>query len=64
MRGIGMFRRLSNSLFRPWRSRHKKPRRKDESLKVRGEADLANLKTNRGLLRSFFKADSVVYTND
>jgi transposase len=42
----------------------KKPLRKDESLKVRVEADLAKLMANRTLLRSFFLAASVVYVND
>ena len=42
----------------------KKPLRKDESLKERVETDLANLKKDRKLLRSFFMAESVVYAND
>lgn len=42
----------------------RKPLRKDESLKVRVEADLAKLKKDRKLLRSFFMADSVVYASD
>jgi transposase len=42
----------------------RKPLRKDESLKARVEADLAELKEDRSLLRSFFRAESVVYAND
>jgi transposase len=42
----------------------KKPLRKDESLKARVEADLAKLKEDRKLLRSFFMAESVVYASD
>lgn len=42
----------------------KKPLRKNESLKERVEADLAALQANPPLLRSFFKAKSVVYAND
>jgi transposase len=42
----------------------KTPLRQDESLKVRVEADLAKLRANRKLLRSFFMADSVVYASD
>ncbi len=42
----------------------KKPLRKDESLKVRVEEDLAKLEANPNLLRSFFMAESVVYAID
>jgi transposase len=42
----------------------KKPLRKDESLRERVEADLAALQTNRTLLRSFFRAESVAYAAD
>ena len=42
----------------------RKPLRKNESLKERVEQDLANLKGDRNLLRSFFKADSVAYASD
>jgi len=42
----------------------RKPLRKNESLKQRVEADLAKLKGDRKLLRSFFKAESVVYASD
>ena len=42
----------------------KKPLRKDESLKERIETDLAKLKTDRLLLQSSFKAESVVYASD
>jgi transposase len=42
----------------------KKPLRQNESLRERVEADLATLKKDRKLLRSFFKAKSVVYVND
>lgn len=42
----------------------RKPLRRNESLKERVEADLATLKEDRNLLRSFFKAKSVVYVND
>jgi transposase len=42
----------------------RKPLRKHESLKERVEADLAKLKGDRKLLRSFFKAESVVYASD
>ncbi len=42
----------------------KKPLLRNESLKERVEADLAKLKKDRGLLCSFFKAESVVYVND
>ena len=42
----------------------KKPLRKNESLKERVEKDLATIKGNRQLVKSFFKAESVAYTND
>ena len=42
----------------------RKPLRQNESLKERVEADLAKLKKDRKLLRSFFNAKSVVYVND
>lgn len=42
----------------------KKPLRKDESLKARVESDLAAIKGNRMLVKSFFGAPSVAYTND
>jgi transposase len=42
----------------------RKPLRKNESLKERVEADLTKLKGDRKLLRSFFKAESVVYASD
>lgn len=42
----------------------RKPLRQNESLKERVEADLAKLKNDRKLLRSFFNAKSVVYVND
>jgi transposase len=42
----------------------RKPLRQNESLRERVEADLAKLQNDRKLLRSFFKAESVVYVND
>ena len=42
----------------------KKPLRKNESLKERVESDLASIKGNRQLVKSFFGAESVAYTND
>ncbi len=42
----------------------RKPLRQNESLKERVAADLAKLKKDRKLLRSFFNAKSVVYVND
>jgi transposase len=42
----------------------RKPLRKNESLKERVQANLAKLKEDRKLLRSFFQADSVVYAAD
>ena len=42
----------------------KKPLRKNESLKERVEDDLAAIKGNRHLVKSFFGAKSVAYTKD
>src|SRR5256712_4474812 len=42
----------------------KKPLRKNESLRDRVEEDLANIRGNRRLVRSFFCAESVVYATD
>jgi transposase len=42
----------------------KKPLRKNESLKERVASDLATIKGNRTLVKSFFGATSVAYTND
>lgn len=42
----------------------KKPLRKNESLKVRVTQDLANIKANKPLVRSFFMGKSVVYAKD
>ncbi|MGH9365518.1 MAG: transposase, partial [Thermoanaerobaculia bacterium] len=42
----------------------KKPLRRDESLRSRVHADLAAIQSNRGLVRSFFRAPSVAYTWD
>jgi transposase len=42
----------------------KKPLKKGESLKARVADDLANIKKNRGLVRSFFRAPSVAYLRD
>jgi transposase len=42
----------------------KKPLRQNESLKARVESDLSTIKRNRGLVRSFFGAESVAYAND
>src|SRR5437867_12791318 len=42
----------------------KKPLRKSESLRERVEEDLANIRCNRRLVRSFFCAESVVYAKD
>lgn len=42
----------------------KKPLRKNESLKERVQSDLATIKGNRRLVKSFFGAESVAYTND
>lgn len=39
----------------------KKPLRKNEALRKRVEADLAGIKQDKGLVRSFFKAPSVSY---
>ena len=42
----------------------KKPLRKNESLRERVEQDIADLHSNRELVRSFFCADSVAYAKD
>jgi transposase len=42
----------------------KKPLRQNESLKERVRQDLARIKADRALVRSFFKAKSVVYAKD
>jgi len=42
----------------------KKPLRRDESLRGRVQADLAAIQSNPRLVRSFFRAPSVVYTWD
>jgi transposase len=42
----------------------KKPLKKNEQLKDRVEMDMANIKKNKRLVRSFFKAKSVVYAKD
>jgi transposase len=42
----------------------KKPLRKNESLKERVASDLATIKADRTLVKSFFGAKSVAYTND
>ena len=42
----------------------KKPLRKNESLRARVEADLAAIRADRALVRSFFRAPSVAYTTD
>lgn len=42
----------------------KKPLRKNESLKERVESDLATIKGNRTLVKSFFGAKSVAYATD
>jgi transposase len=42
----------------------KKPLRKNESLKERVASDLAVIKGDRQLVRSFFEAESVAYTTD
>jgi transposase len=42
----------------------KKPLRQNESLKERVAQDLAALKANKALLRSFFMAETVVYAKD
>jgi len=42
----------------------KRPLKKGESLKERVAKDLADVKKNKRLVRSFFKAKSVDYTND
>jgi len=42
----------------------KKPLKQNESLRKRVEEDLVNIKNDRKLVRSFFKASSVAYAND
>jgi len=42
----------------------KKPLKQGESLKARVEADMATIKSNPALVRSFFHAPSVVYARD
>ena len=42
----------------------KKPLRKDEPLRARVETDLAHIASNKLLVRSFFRAKSVVYADD
>ena len=42
----------------------KQPLRKDESLRERVQADLAEVKSRPALVRSFFRAPSVAYTTD
>lgn len=42
----------------------KKPLRRDESLRSRVQADLAAIRSNPALVRSFFHAPSVAYTRD
>ena len=42
----------------------KKPLRQNESLRDRVHSDLAHIKGNRQLVRSFFQAESVAYTTD
>jgi len=42
----------------------KKPLRRGESLRARVEEDLARIKTNRALVRAFFRAPSVAYATD
>jgi transposase len=42
----------------------KKPLRKDESLRQRVHADLTDIQSRPGLVRSFFKAPTVAYTKD
>ena len=42
----------------------KKPLRKNESLKARVTQDLATIKANQSLVRSFFMGNSVVYAGD
>jgi len=38
--------------------------KKNESMRARVEQDLANIKSNRELIRSFFCAASVAYAKD
>ena len=42
----------------------KKPLLKNESLRQRVNADLTDIQSRPGLVRSFFKAPSVAYTKD
>jgi transposase len=42
----------------------KRPLKKNESMRARVEQDLANIKSNRELIRSFFCAASVAYAKD
>jgi hypothetical protein len=42
----------------------KKPLLKNESLRHRVNADLADIQSRPGLVRSFFKAPTVAYTAD
>ena len=42
----------------------KKPLKQNEALRDRVEADLLAIKANPELVRSFFRAESVAYTND
>lgn len=42
----------------------KKPLKQNESLRSRVEQDLADIRNDRPLVRSFFRADSVAYTTD
>ena len=42
----------------------KTPLRKDESLRSRGQSDLAHIQSRPPLVRSFFHAPSVAYTRD
>lgn len=42
----------------------KKPLRQNESLRERVQSDLATIKSNRTLVKSFFGAKSVAYAKD
>ena len=42
----------------------KKPQTRNESLRQRVEGDLATIKRRPALVRSFFRAPSVLYTKD
>ena len=46
------------------RGTSKTPLRRNESLRARVESDLAAIKADRVLLRSFFQAESVGYITD